>query len=225
MNGSAATLWDWQESFTAPNGVEIALFLPDHLLHTQPVNFKVGAQDVSRYEGSGAYTGEISATQIKETGTDYVLCGHSERRHLIGEDSALVKQKAENALRAGLTPVVCVGEPLENREAGDFNEYVERQIKDSWPQGEGTVIIAYEPVWAIGTGKTATIAEIEAMHSHIKSVLSGVAPGQNIAILYGGSVGAANAAEILGTQGVNGVLVGGASLKPDQFQTICEACL
>lgn len=240
MHGSASDLWAWQEQFVPTEGVNIGLFLPAILLHSQPVNFFTGAQDVSIHEGQGAFTGEISATMIKDTGARMVLCGHSERRHVMGETDAIVKKKAENALRAGLEVVLCVGEPLEIRENGTFEDYVERQLLESFPflaspaqagasapmdpnlrwESE-TIMIAYEPVWAIGTGKVASIAAIAAMHDFIKRV----APIKNIAIVYGGSVKAGNAHEILHTQGVDGVLVGGASLKADEFQKICEAAL
>lgn len=223
MHGSTEDLWAWQDAFKAPAGVSCGLFLPFTLLHSQPVNFFTGAQDVSVHEGKGAFTGEISADMIKHTGAKMTLAGHSERRHVMGESDAVVKRKAENALRAGLTVVLCVGEPLDIREAGTQNEYVEAQLKASFPEG-GTadnVIIAYEPVWAIGTGKVASLEEIGAMHEFIKRV----APRQNMAILYGGSVKADNARAILSINNVDGVLVGGASLKPDEFQTIGEAAL
>lgn len=225
MNGVPADLWAWSESFKPQTNNEIGLFLPYPLLNAQPMQFKVGAQDLSRFEGSGAFTGEVSADMLKSMGVSMAMCGHSERRHVMGEGDDLVKTKAENALRAGLHVILCVGEKLETREAGSSNAYVEAQIAASFPANaaDGRVTVAYEPVWAIGTGKVAGEDEIAAMHAHIKDVLKRVAPGQNIAIVYGGSVTADNAAAILKTQGVDGVLVGGASLKPGPFQKICEA--
>lgn len=223
MHGSTEDLWAFQESFTPPEDVACGLFLPFTLLHSQPVNFFTGAQDVSRYQGQGAFTGEISADMVKATGARMALAGHSERRHLLGEDNVIVRQKAENIIKAGLKVVLCVGESLNIREAGQQENYVEAQLKESFPDGGNAdnVIIAYEPVWAIGTGKVASLEEIAAMHAFIK----GVAPDGNMAILYGGSVKADNARAILATVNVDGVLVGGASLKPDEFQKIGEAAL
>ncbi len=223
MHGSAEDLWAWQEAFKPPVDVQCGLFLPHTLLHSQPVNFFTGAQDVSIHPGHGAFTGEISAEMVKGTGARMALAGHSERRHIICESNEMVKTKAENAIRAGLTVVLCVGEPLEIREKDKQEEYVAKQLNESFPMGGNAdnVIIAYEPVWAIGTGKVATLEEIAAMHAFIK----GVAPAQNMAILYGGSVKAENARAILFTDNVDGVLVGGASLKADEFQKIGEAAL
>lgn len=220
MNGTPGALKEWEAAFSPLPGVQAGLFLP-HTLLSAYLPIAIGAQDVSRYEKTGAYTGEISATLAREVGASMALCGHSERRHGLGESDSLVKQKAENALRAGLKVVLCVGETLEIREKGEQNAYVEKQLRDSWPQEEGEVIVAYEPVWAIGTGKTAETADIQAMHQFIKNL----ALGPNLTILYGGSVTAANASEILSAQGVDGFLVGGASLKADQFKSICEAAL
>ncbi len=224
MNGTAAELKAWQESFTPPEGVMIGLFVPSILLGGEkPKGYEMGAQDVSRYEGKGAFTGEISASMIKDAGVGLTLIGHSERRHLLKDDNAVTKQKAENAIRAGMGIVLCVGEPLDVREAGKSDEYVTQQLRDSWPENGSAdkMVIAYEPVWAIGTGKTASLEDIAAMHAVIKRV----APVENPAIVYGGSVTAENARQIMETQGVDGVLVGGASLKAGQFQSICEAAL
>lgn len=173
-----------------------------------------GGQDCSA-QGPGAFTGDIAAEMLKELGCSYVIVGHSERRQHHGETSAQVKAKAAKALAAGLTPIVCVGEVLAEREAGKHEAVVGQQLAESVP--EGNVVIAYEPVWAIGTGKVASPEDIRAMHAFIRGK-AGALP-----ILYGGSVKADNAREILHTPNVDGVLVGGASLKPDEFIAIAGA--
>ncbi len=226
MHGGPSDLWTWQENFNSVDGIETCLFLPFTILHTQPMTFKVGAQDVSTYEGQGAYTGEISADMVKDTGARYVLCGHSERRHLMDESNATVKQKIENVVRTGLKPVLCVGEPLDVREAGQEFDYVQKQIEACWPsESMDQMIIAYEPVWAIGTGKVASIEQIRDMHAFINKCLKTLAPSQNMAILYGGSVKPDNAAGMISIPHVDGFLVGGASLKASDFQLICEASI
>lgn len=226
MHGGPSDLWTWQENFNATTGIETCLFLPHTILHTQPMTFKVGAQDVSIYRGQGAYTGEISAKMIKETGARYVLAGHSERRHLLNEDNEIVKTKCSNILKADLTAVLCVGEPLDVREAGNEFDYVETQLKECMPDHDlEKIIIAYEPVWAIGTGKVANETQIKDMHAFINKSLKALAPSQNMAILYGGSVKPDNAAGMISIPHVDGFLVGGASLKASDFQQICEAVI
>lgn len=165
----------------------------------------------------GAHTGDVSAEMLAECGASYVIVGHSERRAL-GESDAEVHGKAAAALRAGLMPIICVGETLEQRESGKAEAVVESQIKGSVPDGGDDYVIAYEPVWAIGTGKVASIDDIEAMHSHIRGLC-----GPDIRILYGGSVKPGNAKEILSTKNVNGALIGGASLDMADFSAIAKA--
>jgi len=186
----------------------------------------VGGQDCSA-EAEGAFTGDISAAMLKEAGCDYVIIGHSERRQYHGESDALVQKKAARAIAAGLIPIICVGETAAERQAGKAEEVIGGQLKASLPKatGEGNFMLAYEPIWAIGSGKTPTAADIEAMHAHILAVAAketGLAPSQ-FSVLYGGSVKAANAAEILAISGVSGVLVGGASLKANEFCAIAAA--
>jgi triosephosphate isomerase (TIM) len=186
----------------------------------------IGGQDCHK-AASGAHTGDISAEMIKDAGASHVILGHSERRTDHGETSADVRAKIEAALAGGLTPVVCVGETEVEREAGNANRVVSDQIAASLPDFENgaEIIIAYEPVWAIGTGKTPTIDDIADMHAHIRQLLVdrfGTA-GAAARILYGGSVKPSNAAEILVTPNVNGALVGGASLKADDFFAIIAA--
>ncbi len=182
-----------------------------------------GAQDLF-YEESGAYTGEISGGMLAELGVRYVLAGHSERRHVIGEGNDLVARKLAAALSSGLTPVLCVGELLEERESGRAEEVVLDQLRSALMDLDAAdcsrVVVAYEPVWAIGTGRTATPKDASGMHRIIRDALSGL-HGKEIsdktAILYGGSVKPQNAAELFAAPDVDGVLVGGASLAAESF--------
>ncbi len=185
-----------------------------------------GGQDCHAKE-KGAYTGDISAAMLKDAGCEYVIVGHSERRQAYGETDVLVRAKATAAIASGLIPIICFGESDAERSAGRAEEIVARQVADSIPDeaGEGNFVLAYEPVWAIGSGKTATLDDIARMHAHVLGVASAHTglSGPQIAVLYGGSVNAANAAEILATPGVSGVLVGGASLKEDEFCTMIKS--
>ncbi len=187
-----------------------------------------GAQNVSQHP-KGAFTGEVSAAMLREFGCHYVLVGHSERRALFGEDDAIVAAKAQAALDAGLTPVICVGETLAERDRRVTDEVVARQFGAVagvlGPQGLGASVLAYEPVWAIGTGKTATPQQAQAVHAFLRGLLAKRDPGlaAAIPILYGGSVKAANAAELFAMADVDGGLVGGASLIAQEFTAICRA--
>jgi triosephosphate isomerase len=209
--------------------VQVALFPPLTSLETitfclRGTEIAMGAQDCS-VETEGAYTGDVSAAMLKDIGCKYVLVGHSERRSGHGETSEQVKSKASAALKAGLTPVICVGENLQERESGKHVEVVSAQIRKSLPAllHSDSQIIAYEPVWAIGTGKTPTVAQISEMHKTIASLLTYATSGAHTPILYGGSVKGASAREILSTEGVDGVLVGGASLNATEFCAIIAA--
>lgn len=185
-----------------------------------------GGQDCHA-DPQGAHTGDIAAEMLADAGAGYVIVGHSERRQNHAETSEQVKGKAAAALRAGLKAIVCVGETLEQRDAGQAAEIVAGQVAGSVPEGAtaDNCVLAYEPVWAIGTGLTPTIADIAAMHSMIREKLRGlVASPDAVRILYGGSVKAANAAEILGVEDVDGALVGGASLDAGSFWAIAQAC-
>lgn len=184
----------------------------------------LGAQDCSP-EKQGAFTGDISALMLRDAGCRYVILGHSERRQLHGETSLLIQRKAIAALDAGLIPVICVGEQLRDRESGAYKDIILSQVRESMPENTPptAVILAYEPVWAIGTGLTASPAQIEEVHKTIASSLTYGTSGARAPILYGGSVKAAGAKEILNTPGVDGVLVGGASLKPEEFSAIIAA--
>ena len=184
----------------------------------------IGAQDCAAHE-NGAHTGDISAQMLREMGCTYVILGHSERRHGLGESSALVKAKAAMAHRYDLIPIICVGETEEERDGGQEYDVVERQLAGSLPDSAGAqkIVIAYEPVWAIGTGKTATPDDVAAMHGFIRKKLAGhLENAAEIRILYGGSVKPDNAAELFRTDNVDGALIGGASLKAESFLGIAE---
>ncbi len=185
----------------------------------------LGAQDVSQYE-SGAYTGDVSAAMLKELGARYVIVGHSERRQYQGETDAQVAVKAQRALAAGLTPIVCVGETLREREQGETESVVSRQLSAVIQlNGERLVdlVVAYEPVWAIGTGRTATPEQAQAVHAALRALLAAAdLQAAGVRILYGGSMNAGNAAELLAQPDIDGGLIGGASLKARDFLKIIE---
>jgi triosephosphate isomerase len=185
----------------------------------------LGAQDC-HMKAKGAHTGDISAAMLKDAGCRFVILGHSERRADHGESDALVRAKAEAATAAGLVPIVCVGETEAERDAGKALEVVGRQIAGSVPDGLGptSLVIAYEPVWAIGTGRTPTVADVAAVHAHIRKRLAErVADAEGVRVLYGGSVKPGNAKELLHVANVDGALVGGASLVASDFWAIAEA--
>ena len=186
----------------------------------------LGGQDCHN-QVSGAHTGDIGAAMLKDAGCGFVICGHSERRHDHGESDALVQAKARAAHGAGLTAIVCVGETGAERDAGDAPGVIVSQLAGSLPPGvaPGDTVIAYEPVWAIGTGRTPSLGEIADMHGTIRAWLEGNTAGAGgFRILYGGSVKPGNAREILALEDVGGALVGGASLKAADFLAICAAC-
>lgn len=236
MNGSkdlAQTLVSDVRSQAASldNGVEVviippAIYVPDVVASAGDV-LSVGVQNVAQW-ASGAYTGEISADMALDQGCQYVLVGHSERRQLFAETDAAVAEKVGRILASGLQAMVCVGETLEEREAGKAETVVAAQVKaglatvtsEQWRR----VVVAYEPVWAIGTGKTATAQDAQAMHASIRQVLSEMgAPANEISLLYGGSVKADNAAALFAEPDIDGGLIGGASLKAEDFVSICRS--
>jgi triosephosphate isomerase (TIM) len=186
----------------------------------------LGAQDCAAGE-SGAHTGDVAAAMLKDVGCSHVILGHSERRADHGETSAAVAAKAKAAQAAGLIAIVCVGETDKQRDAGETLNVVEAQVLESIPEGStaANLVVAYEPVWAIGTGRTPTASDVEAVHRHIRKLVAGaVADGERVRILYGGSVKPSNAAELMAVPEVNGALVGGASLKAADFLGIASAC-
>lgn len=187
---------------------------------------ELGAQDVSAHV-SGAYTGEVSAAMLKELGCRFAIVGHSERRQYHGETDQLVADKAKAALAAGITPIVCIGETLAEREAGHTEEVVKRQLAAViHTNGHciSEIVVAYEPVWAIGTGKTASPEEAQAVHAVLRAQLKAATDQfARVKILYGGSMNAANAASLLAQPDIDGGLIGGASLKAPDFLTIIAA--
>jgi triosephosphate isomerase len=190
-------------------------------------NIELGAQDVSRHE-QGAYTGEVSAAMLREFGVRYAIVGHSERRQYHGETDEVVADKAKAALAHGITPIVCVGETLAEREAGKTQDVVKRQMAAViHVNGHciSEIVVAYEPVWAIGTGRTATPEQAQEVHALLRAQLKAATPHpERVHILYGGSMNAGNAASLLAQPDVDGGLIGGASLKaPDFLQIIAAA--
>ena len=186
-------------------------------------NIHVGAQNV-HWEKSGAFTGEISAEMLTELGVEYVVIGHSERREMFGETDEYVNKRAKAALAAGITPIICCGETLETREAGTTNDFVSGQIKAALEgltaQQVASLVIAYEPIWAIGTGKTASSDQAEEMCKTIRETVKDLyneETAENVRIQYGGSVKPANVKELMSKPDIDGGLVGGASLKPESY--------
>lgn len=194
----------------------------------EPGTVALGAENCSEHD-KGAYTGEVSAAMVKSTGADYVILGHSERRQYFGESNQQLLAKTRLALANGLRPIFCVGEVLEDRENGSYNEVVQGQVEALFelsPEDFSKLVIAYEPVWAIGTGKTATADQAQDMHAHIRKVIEGKygkETAENTSILYGGSCKPENAREIFSKPDVDGGLIGGAALKADSFLGIIEA--
>ncbi|MDR1764321.1 MAG: triose-phosphate isomerase [Dysgonamonadaceae bacterium] len=202
-----------------------------HLASIAPelTSIGLGAQNCAD-KVSGAYTGEVSAAMIASTGAKYVIIGHSERRAYYGETNAILKEKVLLALANGLTPIFCIGEVLAERESGSQNAVVEKQIRESLfdlsVADFGKIVLAYEPVWAIGTGKTATSAQAQEMHAFIRKTVEakyGKQAAEDVSILYGGSCNAGNAAELFANPDVDGGLIGGASLSVEKFLPIVEA--
>ena len=190
---------------------------------------EIGAQNCSEHE-AGAYTGEVSAAMLRSLGIPYVILGHSERRQYFSEDSKLLAKKVDIALKYGLTPIFCCGEPLDVREKNGHEKLVKQQVEEALFHLDRAaiekVVIAYEPVWAIGTGKTASAQQAQEMHSVIRKHVGSKydqSIADNVSILYGGSVNAANAKELFGSADVDGGLVGGASLKSREFTDVIKA--
>lgn len=237
MHGLAADLAEVRaiaEGASAFPGVDVALCLPAVLIERavrQVPNFPIGAQDV-HFAEKGAHTGNVSAAMLRDAGAKLTIVGHSERRDAQRESNEEVRAKAEAALAAGLSVILCVGESLDVREVGKAVETVQAQLDASLPRGEGKasglpakLAIAYEPIWAIGTGKVASPADISEMHGALRERLVAAygEAGNDVRIQYGGSVNAANAPEIFAADNVDGALVGGASLTAEKFLPIVEA--
>lgn len=216
---------DLQEN-PSPERVEMALMPPFTLLHPLSTSFSekgvaMGAQNVY-YEPKGAFTGSISPMMLRDCGCRYVILGHSERRDVIGEDNQLIRKKLDAAWEAGLEPILCIGEHLKERELGKTNEVLKSQLSilNNLPT-DAQLTVAYEPVWAIGTGKTASPEQVTETHAFIHTELRRL--GCDCRVLYGGSVNPGNAASLMACEGVEGALVGGASLKADSFMDIVKA--
>ncbi len=204
----------------------VSLFTASEFLKGSKIS--LGAQNAC-WEKSGAFTGEISPVMLKELGVKYVIIGHSERRHIFGETDELIAKRVKGVLEEGLCPILCVGETLEQREKGITFEVIAEQLKQGLKNIKqllpDALVIAYEPVWAIGTGKTATPSQAEEVHTFIREVLSniyGKDSANGIRILYGGSVKPDNIKELIVQPNIDGVLVGGASLDPKSFSEICK---
>ncbi|MHC4123602.1 MAG: triose-phosphate isomerase [Planctomycetota bacterium] len=205
------------------------VYIPAIVNVLSTAHIAVGAQDVY-YEQKGAFTGEISTAMLKDVGCTYVLCGHSERRHVIGETDEMINKKVSAAINGGLLPILCVGELIEQRKAGQTADVVSQQVKKGLAglnaEKAGAVTLAYEPVWAIGTGLTATPQQAQEAHAMIRQLLAEIYDNKladEIRIQYGGSVKPDNAVELMAQPDVDGSLVGGASLKVDDFVAIIKA--
>ena len=235
MNGQSAVNADLLGALLRPSPdrdrVDMAVCVPSpYLAQAQQIcqgsDLALGAQDVSAHD-PGAYTGEVSAAMLQDFKARYVLVGHSERRQYHGETSSVVAAKAQRALAKGITPIVCVGETLQEREAGHTEDVVKSQLAAVIQQVGHCVselVVAYEPVWAIGTGRTASPEQAQAVHALLRAQLNAAtANAQSIHLLYGGSMNASNAASLLAQSDIDGGLVGGASLKPDDFLAIVAA--
>ncbi|MBF0281221.1 MAG: triose-phosphate isomerase [Zetaproteobacteria bacterium] len=231
MNGTLAEALSFADGLTAlsndgSSGVEVALMPPYTLLHSlrsvlADKGVQLGAQNVYT-ECNGAYTGSISTAMLKDAGCKYVILGHSERRNTIGEGNALIRRKLDAVWAEGLVPILCIGELLEERESNHTNDVLKAQLSIlTAADADKPLVVAYEPVWAIGTGKTATPEQVVETHAFVHEVL--VDLGADRQVLYGGSVNGSNAQQLLHSAGVDGALVGGASLQAASFMQIIEA--
>ena len=237
MNKSAAeaaeTVKGLSEEVSGISNVDIAVCptftsLSAAVEAAKGTNVGIGSQNM-HFEANGAYTGEISAEMLKEVGVDYVIIGHSERRQYFGETDETVNLRTKAVLAGGFTPITCIGETLEEREGGKMNEVLERQVRVGF---EGltseqmvATVIAYEPVWAIGTGVTASPEQAQDAHAFIRSLLTdlfGEETAQKVIIQYGGSVKPGNVAELMSCEDIDGALVGGASLKVEDFSSLLK---
>lgn len=205
------------------------LYLPELVKQTEGTDLKIGAQNM-HYEDNGAFTGEVSPSMLKDAGVTHVVIGHSERREYFAETDETVNKKTHAAFAHALTPIVCVGETLEQREANETNSHVEKQVKAAIAglseEQVAETIIAYEPIWAIGTGKTATSEQANEVCAHIRHVVAenvSEKAAEQLVIQYGGSVKPANVDELLAQSDIDGALVGGASLESDSFLQLVEA--
>lgn len=231
MNGSRSLVKEFIKEFDTEllSSMDVALCPPSILIaEFDDSGIPIGAQDVSACE-NGAHTGDLSVTMLSEFGCQYCIVGHSERREDHDETSELVAQKAGKLIEAGVIPIICCGEPLSVREEGNVNEYVKAQLKavfDHIPVSQlSDAVIAYEPIWAIGTGKTASPQEAQDVHAFIRQFIASYDGklAESMQLLYGGSVKPDNAKELFSQPDIDGGLIGGASLKAKDFNAICQA--
>ncbi len=230
MNGNSLLVTEFVNAFNDVSFDFDVLICPPspYLSLFKNGNLAIGGQDVSEFD-SGAHTGDISTAMLTELGCNYVIVGHSERREDHGESNVLVALKAKAAINAGLVPLICVGEPLDVRESDSVEAFISAQLdalKDNLSVAElNKSVIAYEPIWAIGTGKTATPEQAQDVHQFIRGYFASIDGGlaQGLRILYGGSVKPDNAQTLFAQPDVDGGLIGGASLKVDDFVSICQA--
>lgn len=228
MNGSLALLKTFIEGLTVSSDLDTVLCVPSpYLSAAGKGDYILGAQDCSQFE-SGAHTGDVAVAMLTELGVEYVIVGHSERRQDHSESNIVVAQKVQTILKAGLTPILCVGEPLEVREAGNVNGFVYDQLNAVHTVcGSAFLdncVIAYEPIWAIGTGKTASPEQAQEVHEFIRSeIIKWNENAVSTRLLYGGSVNASNAEALFSKPDIDGGLIGGASLKINDFTAICKA--
>lgn len=180
---------------------------------------RIGAQNM-HFENSGAFTGEISANMLNELGVNFVILGHSERRHIFGESDKMIQSKMIQSIENGLIPILCIGEKLSDRESGNTKKVLRSQLEFGLENVSGEYIIAYEPVWAIGTGKSATSEMVAETHGLIRNILADLSIDDNVSLLYGGSVSPENASQLSAVQYVDGFLIGGASLDVEKFYNI-----
>ncbi len=231
MNGDVELVSNMESMFsgTKLDNVDVLICPPAPFLTSFSKQVvKIGGQNLSQFE-SGAHTGEVSGKMLKDSGCEYVIVGHSERRADNGESNSVVAEKVQAALQQGLTPVLCIGGPLEIRESGQLFIYIAAQldavIEKVGVDSFANMVLAYEPVWAIGTGKTASPDQAQEVHAFIRNHIKALNPelADKIVILYGGSVKANNATELFSQPDVDGGLIGGASLDPQDFMSICQS--
>lgn len=231
MNGAITLVETITDTLLAVNcNADILICPPATLLNcfNATRNFALGGQDISA-ETAGAFTGQLSAELLKEAGAEYVLVGHSERRQLQFESDELIAAKVATAIAGGVTPVLCIGESLQERQQEKTQQVIAKQLAAvyaSHPELLQNSVVAYEPIWAIGTGESASPEQAQATHAFIRSELANydAAAAQQVRILYGGSVNAENCSALFAQPDIDGALVGGASLKPDEFAQICLSC-
>lgn len=231
MNGAITLVETITETLGAVNcNADILICPPATLLNRFAAtrNFALGGQDISA-ETAGAFTGQLSAELLKEAGAEFVLVGHSERRQFQFESDELIAAKIATAIASGITPVLCIGESLQERQQEKTQQVIAKQLAAvyaSHPELLQNSVVAYEPIWAIGTGESASPEQAQATHAFIRSELANydAAAAQQVRILYGGSVNAENCSALFTQPDIDGALVGGASLKPDEFAQICLSC-